>query len=510
MSNAPDLPSGWALAPLETVAAIRDELRQPVNADERSKRVGPYPYYGATGQVGWIDDFRLDGSYVLLGEDGAPFLDPVKPKAYLIQGKAWVNNHAHVLQAIEGISDNRFIMYALNSFNYAGVVNGTTRLKLTQAAMRQMLLPLPPLAEQRRIVAVIEEQFTRLDAGVAALKSARARLKQYRAAVLKAAVEGELTKAWREAHPNTEPASELLVRILAERRAWWEAEQRAKGKNLAKSPYREPDTVNADGLGKISEGWCWATVEQLGTIGEQAVLTGPFGSSLGRSDFITDGVPVLTIGCLTRQGLDLKKALYVSEMKASELQRYRVRPGDLLFSRMASVGRAEVVSGEFSGALVNYHLMRLRLSDQVIDPIYFINYVRGSAIVENYVRQVNHGATRDGINTEQLLGLPVALPSLPEQEQIVAEVERRLSVLNALEVNIQAGLIRAERLRQSILTRAFAGQLVPQDQNDEAATDLLARISQNKKEGLLHLSLVGEDTTGRSSALSSVRRRRRG
>src|SRR5260370_3807278 len=99
MSRDGSLPKGWIRTHLESVALIRDDLRRPVNADERALRAGPYPYYGATGQVDWIDDYLADGEHVLLGEDGAPFLDPVKPKAYLVSGKVWLNNHTHVLMA---------------------------------------------------------------------------------------------------------------------------------------------------------------------------------------------------------------------------------------------------------------------------------------------------------------------------------------------------------------------------------------------------------------------------
>ena len=110
-------------------------------------------------------------------------------------------------------------------------------------------------------MAAIEEQFTRLDAGVAALRRARAALKRYRAAVLKAAVEGRLTAAWRAAHPDAEPAAALLRRILAERRARWEADQRAKGKDPAKARYDEPAAPDTAGLPALPEGWAWATVD---------------------------------------------------------------------------------------------------------------------------------------------------------------------------------------------------------------------------------------------------------
>ena len=180
-------PSKWELVNFEEAVEIWDSLRKPINSKERAQRISDknqeelYPYYGATGQVGYIDSYLSDGEYVLLGEDGAPFLDPVANKAYLIQGKAWVNNHAHVLRSKY---NNKFLCYYLNQFNYNGFVTGTTRYKLTQAAMKRIPIPVPSPDEQERIVSKIEELFSRLDASVAELQTAKEKLKVYRQTVL--------------------------------------------------------------------------------------------------------------------------------------------------------------------------------------------------------------------------------------------------------------------------------------------------------------------------------------
>ena len=178
----------WDYVPFTEAVEICDTLRRPINSKERTARIAGrsqeelFPYYGATGQVGYIDDYLTDGEYVLLGEDGAPFLDAYAQKAYIISGKTWVNNHAHVLKSKV---NNKFLCFFLNSLNYKQFVSGTTRLKLTQASMKQIFVPNPPAYEQARIVSRIEELFSELDNGVETLKKTKQQLAVYRQAVLK-------------------------------------------------------------------------------------------------------------------------------------------------------------------------------------------------------------------------------------------------------------------------------------------------------------------------------------
>ena len=218
--------------------------------------------------------------------------------------------------------------------------------------------------------------------------------------------------------------------------------------------------IAALNLSALPNGWHYKAVSEIGATGEQPVLTGPFGTNLGRGDFVASGVPLLTIGCLTQGGINLEKALFVSEEKAKELSRYRLKEGDLLFSRMASVGRAGLVPKWLEGALFNYHIMRLRLDESRIDTRLFINYVRGAKQVRDYLKAVNHGATRDGINTEQLLGLPVAVPPLTEQREIVAELEKQFSRLDEAVANLQRVKANLKRYKASVLKAAVEGRLV--------------------------------------------------
>ena len=157
------LPEGWEWKRLGDVVEILDSQRIPIKEDERKKRNSDksssdlIPYYGATGQVGWIDDYIFDEGLVLLGEDGVPFFEPAKNKSYIITGKSWVNNHVHVLRAEKSVILNLFLCNYLNIFNYNGYVTGTTRAKLNKSRMSKISIPLPPLETQRKIVAILEK-----------------------------------------------------------------------------------------------------------------------------------------------------------------------------------------------------------------------------------------------------------------------------------------------------------------------------------------------------------------
>ena len=147
---------------LENLVDILDNQRIPINATERLQRTGDVPYYGATGQVGTIDKSIFNETLLLLGEDGVPFFDPAKHKAYEISGPSWVNNHAHVLRAKPEVIVQRYLLHFLNIFNYTGYVNGATRLKLTQGDMKRIPVPVPDLDIQKKIVAKIDLVFEQI------------------------------------------------------------------------------------------------------------------------------------------------------------------------------------------------------------------------------------------------------------------------------------------------------------------------------------------------------------
>lgn len=159
--------SKWQTTVLSDCVEILDSKRIPINSKERAERKQKatqlYPYYGATGQVDEINDFLFEGEHVLIGEDGAPFLDPFKPTAYIVDGKFWVNNHAHILKA-NGKTFNKYLLHYINHANLKPFVSGTTRLKLNQSSLKNIPIKFPKeLVDQQKIVDKIEELFSVID-----------------------------------------------------------------------------------------------------------------------------------------------------------------------------------------------------------------------------------------------------------------------------------------------------------------------------------------------------------
>lgn len=482
------LPENWAAVTLEAVAEVHDNLREPVNSTERKGRIGPFPYYGATGQVGWIDDFRQDGEYVLLGEDGAPFFDFTKDKAYLVSGKCWVNNHAHVLKGRDGVCLNRYLLYALNQVNYRGYANGTTRLKLTQAAMRQLPINLAPLAEQHRIVAKIEELFSELDQGVASLKTAREQLKVYRQSLLKNAFEGKLTAAWRAAHRDQlETAAALQQRIARERQARyqqqladWQTAGQAGPKPKPPKPLPPLTAEELTDLPELPAGWGWI---KLGATNVE-VFDGPFGSNLKSSDYVSDGVRVIRLENIGGMEFIEDKLSFITPEKYRALEKHTVFPGDLVFSSFVTENvRVAMVPPSVEKAVNKADCFCIRFFGESILNGFALSFL-GTRLVYKRLEEEIHGVGRPRINTTQLKNVAIPVCSADEQRELVALVHEKLSEADQLDQTLATALQQADALRQSILKKAFHGQLEKQAKNEEPAAALLERIRAGKSNGI--------------------------
>lgn len=343
-------------------------------------------------------------------------------------------------------------------------------------------LPFVGIEQQRRIVDAIDSYLSHLDAAVAALEAAQKRLKAYRSSVLKSAVEGRLvaTEAAlaRAEKRDFEPADVLLKRILSERRRRWQEAELAKLKAAGKSPkddkwkakYEEPTPPDTKDLPELPEGWCWATSDQLFSF----VTSG----SRGWAGHYSDSGPVfIRIGNLDHDSisLDLADTIHVSPPAGAEGLRTRVRPGDILVSITADVGMIALVGDHIGEAYINQHVS---LARPVTGPCfaYLAWYLACRDGGQSQFLKMQRGATKVGLGLDDIRSVLVPLAPAAEQERIVGEAERLLSVAaNASQIT-DSQRARAARLRQSILKWGFEGKLVDQDPNDEAAETLLERI----------------------------------
>ena len=414
-----------------------------------------------SGIVDFVNNYLFDGLYLLITEDGS-LLSSKTPIAFVANGRFWVNNHAHVVKPNGGMQP-QFLAAFMNQADLHGSITGTTRPKLTQAALNQIAIPLPPLPEQHRIVAEIEKHFTRLDASVAALKRAQANLKRYRASLLKAACEGRLVpteaELARSEDRDYEPADRLLERILAERRAHWESQPKHRGK------YKEPVPPDTSDLPELPEGWVWATMPQLGELNrgkskhrprnDPRLLGGPY-------PFVQTGDIRHSEGLVTSHGQTYSEfGLAQSRLWAA---------GTLCITIAANIAETGMLAYPacFPDSVVGF------LSDSDLVTTKFLGIFLRTE--KDQLERFAPATAQKNINLQILSELAIPLPPLAEQHRIVAEVERQMSVIQQAEAAVDASLKRADRLRQSILKQAFFGQLVPQDPNDEPASVLLERI----------------------------------
>jgi type I restriction enzyme S subunit len=329
--------------------------------------------------------------------------------------------------------------------------------------LEKAFVPLPPLPEQHRIVAKIEEVFTKLDAGVEALKKVKAQLKRYRQAVLKYAFEGKLTQEWREANKDKlEPASVLLERIRED----WE--------KLTEKKCEEPSLIyTADAL-KLPEGWKWITSAMIFWF----VTSG----SRGWAKYYSSTGPIfIRMGNLNHDSieLDLHDIQNVQPPSDTEGTRTRVKANDILISITADIGMVGLVPEKFPEAYINQHVALARAVPSC-NVKYLAWFLASNANGQKQLTKLQRGATKIGLGLDDIRSINIPLPSLSEQDRIVNEIEHYFSITDAIEKVIEQNLKQSGRLRQSILKTTFEGKLVPQDPTDEPAEKLLERIKAEK------------------------------
>lgn len=494
-SEKTDLPVGWVKCRLPDFTEIvmgQSPPSETYNAD----KIG-LPFFQGKAEFGAIYPTVIKYCSLpnKIAEKGATLLSvraPVGPtnianlKCCIGRGLAAI----HPLDAIEPA----YIFYLLRSLEASISKEGTgsTFAAINKQFLEELGINLPPLPEQKRIVAKIEELFSELDKGIESFKTAREQLKVYRQALLKHAFEGKLTAAWREANKDKlETADALLKRIQVERaerykqqvKEWeqatkeWEKNGKKGSKPGKPSKPKELPPLTAEELAELPqlpEGWGWTRLESITTEIDQGWSPKCENRPATETEWGVIKTTAIQHGLFN--GLE-NKALPPQLLPREQ---HTLNVGDVLITRAGPRVRVGVC------CLVRVVRKNLLNCDKVyrvrpISPLCCPDYLEGilnSPLILDNIEKIKSGINDSGVNLNQGAFLALAIPycSKLEQEIIISDLEREISEVDNLDQTISTALQQAETLRQSILKKAFSGQLVSQDPNDEPAAALLARI----------------------------------
>ncbi|MBK8217582.1 MAG: hypothetical protein IPK71_27965 [Myxococcales bacterium] len=359
----------------------------------------------------------------------------------------------------------------------------TNQVELGRTEVLRTRVPVAPLNEQRRIVAKLEALQARSRRAREALDAVPPLLEKLRQSILAATFRGDLTKDWRAKNKDVEPATELLKRIRAERKKKWEeaelAKMKAKGKpptdDKWKAKYKEPEPVDATGLPELPKGWCWASVDEV-----TSAVRPPCYGVVQPGDDSSDGVPLVRVCDLEGDGENIAIAglRRIPAEVALEYERSQLEGGELLISVVGTIGRTAIAPASLRGANVARAIARL-VFDAPLSSTWGMYWFTGS-FMWHRLNLESREVARKTLNIGQLLDMPVPLASPGEMAEVCARLRRGLARVVEIGGGTREAGVRASTLERATLAKAFRGELVPQDPNDEPADVMLARHGATK------------------------------
>lgn len=446
-----DIPASWGKATLGTLVDYLDHLRRPISKENRIS--GPVPYYGANGLQGYHNAHLFNETLLLLAEDGGHFGSKDKDIAYIISGKTWVNNHAHVLRPKSQISIN-FLFQYLRKFDVRPWVTGATVPKLNQQKSRTIPVVVPPYREQVRISEKIESIFLRVDVIEKAADEAEKLLQKYRESILAKAFRGELVPQ----DPSEGTGHDLLARIRSESN-----EATTSKKKKASTPQAAANEVSLD----IPESWAITSLDSVCDL----ITCG----TAARPEYTSSGIPFLSAKNVQGEKVYWSNYQYISEKTHKELTKNnKPKLGDILYTRVGSYGEAAIVDKDIEFS-VFVSLTLIKPTPSIVLNT-FLKYFLNSESVKRLAKKSITGVGVGNLNVGAVRTFPTPIPPLSEQKRIVTAIEKHESTIEELQTNINSLKTQAKKLRESILASAFSGKLVPQDPSEGTGHELLEQI----------------------------------
>lgn len=375
---------------------------------------------------------------------------------------------SEIIAISPGLLDQGYLFYSMRSPGFieyvSSVSHGMRMPRLGTQQAKAAPFALPPLPEQTRIAAKLDELLAQVDTLKARIDGIPALLKRFRQSILAAAVSGRLTEEWRAVNPCAESAEQQVTKVDASK--------------TGKLKVRKADAAfSPDQLFAIPEGWSWAENHRLAEDSNTSICAGPFGTIFKAKDFRDAGVPIIFLRHVAEGVYKTVKPSFMDEAVWKELhQEYSVYGGELLVTKLGDPPGAACLYPQGIGtAMVTPDVIKMSVDERVALPKYLMFFFN-SQHCKGLIEKLAFGATRLRIDIAMFKGFPIPLPPREEQTEIVRRVEQLFAFADQLEAKVNEAKTRIDRLTQSILAKAFRGELVPQDENDEPADRLLARI----------------------------------
>ncbi|QSJ20355.1 restriction endonuclease subunit S [Nostoc sp. UHCC 0702] len=378
----------------------------------------------------------------------------------------------------------RYVAYSLKSPKYwQQISNASTGIALANVnakKLAELRVPVAPLNEQKRIADKLDALFRRVDACQERLDRVPRILKRFRQNILDLAVSGKLTESWREA--NTIRISNTVESIQIE----------PIGDFL--SAINSLDYV-------IPDGWVWLNPDLIKFSEKHSLSIGPFGSNLTVKDYRDAGIPLVFVRDIRTKNFGNETTKFISGEKAQELWAHRVEPGDLLITKMGDPpGDVAVFPLDRPISVITADCIRIKVNPEIVI-IKLLSLFIESSLIRSLIKEITAGVAQQKISLQRFRSMPLPIPPLDEQQEIVRRVESLFAYADRLEAHYQAACTQIERLTPVLLAKAFRGELVSQDPNDEPASALLERI---RIEQAAQSAKAKRDMTSRKPAMTKM------